>query len=101
MYEHYDTYRQVLLLAEETAMQLSYNTQAPRRHVNLTANAELVDLVRKEKGNLSSLFEQSMIAFLAERELMRWKEENKGSFESYNRMIEVRGTLSQDIGLLL
>ena len=82
-------------------MQVSYNTQAPRRHVNLTANTELINLVRKENGNLSGLFEQSMIAFLAERELARWKEENKSAFESYNRMIEARGPLSEDIGLAL
>ena len=82
-------------------MQLNYNSQAPRRHVNLTANEELVDLVKKEKGNLSSLFEKSMIVFLSERELERWKEKNNAAFESYNRMIEVRGTLSEDVGLLL
>jgi antitoxin CcdA len=82
-------------------MQLSYNTHAPRRAVNLTANSELVNRVRSEKGNLSSLFEQSMIAFLAERELFRWKEENKAAFDSYNKMIESRGSVSEDIGLLL
>ncbi len=82
-------------------MQLTYNCCAPKRHVNLSANSELVDLVRKEKGNLSALFEQSMITFLAERELMQWKEESKASFESYNRMIEERGLVSDEIGLLL
>ncbi len=80
-------------------MQLAYNLQAPRRPVNLTANSDLIDRVRSEKGNLSALFEQSMITFLAERELMRWKEESQASFNSYNQMIEARGTLSEDIGL--
>ena len=79
-------------------MHLSYNTQAPKKHVNLTANTELIDLVRKEKGNLSAIFEQSMIEYITERELARWKEENKASFESYNTMIEERGTLADDIG---
>ncbi len=80
-------------------MQLAYNVQAARRPVNLTANSDLIDRVRSEKGNLSALFEQSMVTFLAERELMRWKEENQASFKSYNQMIEARGTLSEDIGL--
>jgi len=79
-------------------MQLSYKTDAPRKHVNLTANTELVDLVRKEKGNLSAIFEQSMIEFITKRDLERWKEESKASFESYNRMIEERGILADDIG---
>ncbi|MEI8102693.1 MAG: type II toxin-antitoxin system CcdA family antitoxin [Chlorobium sp.] len=82
-------------------MQLTYNTNAPRRPVNLTANSYLVNLVRAENGNLSKLFEQTMITFLAERELARWKEENRASFDSYNRMIAERGSLSEDLGLLL
>ena len=82
-------------------MQLDYNTTAPRRHVNLTANSDLVNRVRNEKGNLSALFEQAMQTFLAERELIRWQSENMASFDSYNRMIEDRGPLSDDIGLVL
>jgi antitoxin CcdA len=82
-------------------MQLAYNTNAPRRPVNLTANSDLVNMVRNEKGNLSKLFEQTMIAFLAERELARWKEENKAAFDSYNSMISERGSVSEEIGLLL
>ena len=82
-------------------MQLTYNTKAPRRAVNLTANSELVNMVRNEKGNLSNLFEQCMIAFLSERELTRWKEESKAAFDSYNHMIAERGSVSEDIGLLL
>jgi post-segregation antitoxin (ccd killing protein) len=82
-------------------MQPDYNTTAPRRHVNLTANSDLVNRVRNEKGNLSALFEQAMQTFLAERELMRWQSESKASFDSYNRMIEDRGPLSDDIGLIL
>jgi len=42
-----------------------------------------------------------MIAFLSERELTRWKEENKAAFDSYNHMIAERGSVSEDIGLLL
>ena len=82
-------------------MQLNYNTTAPRRPVNLTANSDLVNMVRNEKGNLSKLFEQTMITFLSERELARWKEENKAAFDSYNSMIAERGSVSEEIGLLL
>jgi post-segregation antitoxin (ccd killing protein) len=82
-------------------MHLEYNAKAARQHVNLTANSDLVNRVRSEKGNLSALLEQSMIAYLAERELVRWQEANKASFDSYNRMIEERGPLSADIGISL
>jgi len=82
-------------------MRFSYNTNAPRRAVNLTANSDLVSMVRSENGNLSQLLEQTMITFLAERELDRWKKQNKAAFDSYNSMIAERGSLSEDIGLLL
>lgn len=82
-------------------MHLSYDTNAPKRPVNLTANSDLINMVRNENGNLSKLFEQSMISFLAEKELVRWKEESKTSFESYNKMIAERGTVSEELGLLL
>lgn len=82
-------------------MQLAYNKNAPKRPVNLTANSDLVSMVRNENGNLSRLFEQAMITFLAEHELAEWKKESKASFDSYNRMIADRGSVSEDIGLLL
>lgn len=82
-------------------MQLDYNKTAARRPVNLTANSDLIDKVRSEKGNLSAIFEQSLITFLAERELKRWQDENQASFDSYNRMIDDRGPLSEEIGLTL
>ncbi len=82
-------------------MQFSYDNQAPRRAVNLTANSDLISRVRAERGNLSQLLEQTMINYLAERALIRWKEQNSAAFDSYNAMIAERGTLSEDIGLLL
>ena len=82
-------------------MQLAYDEKAARRPVNLTANSDLINRVRSEKGNLSGLLESSMITFLTERELTRWKDDNKMSFDSYNRMIEERGPISEDIGLVL
>ncbi|HBA89541.1 MAG TPA: hypothetical protein DCZ75_16610 [Geobacter sp.] len=73
---------------------------AVRKAVNVTADIELVRRVRDQKGNLSALLEDSMVAFLKKKELERWKEENRHSFESYDRMIEEHGVLSDEIGLL-
>ena len=82
-------------------MHIAYDTNAPKRPVNLTANADLISMVKNENGNLSKLFEQSMISFLTEKELVRWKEESKASFESYNQMIAKRGSVSEELGMLL
>jgi antitoxin CcdA len=81
-------------------MQLHYDARAPRQSVNLTANSDLLRLSRSKKANLSALLEKSMIAFLKENELAQWREENWQSFDSYNRMIETHGTLSEELGLL-
>jgi len=81
-------------------MQLSYDKTARRQAVNLTANGDLVRRVREEGGSLSTLLEESMLAFLSQKELARWKEQNRASFESYNQMVEKHGLLSDDLGLL-
>ncbi len=81
-------------------MQPAYDINAHRQSVNLTANSDLVKRVRREKGNLSALLEESMKSFLAQKELERWKAENRQAFESYNQMIERHGLLSDDLGVL-
>lgn len=76
------------------------NKIAKRQSVNLTADSDLVQRVRSEKGNLSALLEEAMRTYLAKKELERWKEECRPSFESYNQMIEKHGVFSEDMGLL-
>jgi len=75
-------------------MRATHDKNAQRKPVNVTANIELVKRVRDEKGNLSALLEESMLAFLKKKELERWKNESRQSFESYDRMIEEHGVLS-------
>jgi antitoxin CcdA len=84
----------------EVVMQPAHNKKVLRKPVNVTADIDLVRRVRDEKGNLSALLEESMVAFLEKKELERWKEENRESFESYNLMVEKHGLLSDEIGLL-
>ncbi len=81
-------------------MQLAYNHHAPRQTVNITVNSDLLQMMRQEKCNLSGFVDRSMEAFLVQRELERWREENRASFESYNRMIAEHGPLSDEMGLL-
>ncbi len=81
-------------------MRQAQNKIARRQAVNLTADSELVQRVRDENGNLSALLEESMRAYLAKKELERWREENRPSFESYNQMIEKHGLFADEMGLL-
>jgi len=81
-------------------MQPSYDKHARRQSVNLTANSDLVRRVREEKGNLSALLEESMLSFLSQKELERWRAENREAFSSYNDMIQEHGLLSEELGPL-
>jgi antitoxin CcdA len=84
----------------EVVVKSSNDKKARRQSVNLTANSDLVRRVREENGVLSALFEESMLQFLSQKELKRWKDENRKSFESYNKMIAEHGLFSEDMGLL-
>ena len=81
-------------------MQLAYNQRAPRQTVNITVNSDLLRMMRQEKCNLSGFVDRSMEEFLVQRELERWREENRASFESYNQMIAEQGPISDEMGLL-
>jgi antitoxin CcdA len=81
-------------------MQLEYDRNAPRKTVNLTVNSDLLRMMRAEKCNFSGFVDSAMEAYLKQRELERWKEENRASFESYNQMIATHGPISEEMGLL-
>lgn len=81
-------------------MQKAYAKGVRRQPVNVTADADLVKRVRQEKGNLSALLEEAMRDFLVKKELERWRDESRQSFESYNEMVGTQGLFSDDMGLL-
>lgn len=81
-------------------MRQAHEKISRRLPVNLTADRVLVQRVKEEKGNLSALLDEAMREFLAKKELERWRDENRLSFESYNQMIEKQGLFSDDMGLL-
>lgn len=81
-------------------MRQAHEKVSRRQPVNLTADSDLVQRVKEEKGNLSALLDEAMRDFLTKKELQRWRDENRQSFESYNQMIEKQGLFSDDMGLL-
>lgn len=81
-------------------MQLAYNHNARRQTVNLSVNSDLLSRMRQEKCNLSAFVDKAMEAYLTGQELLRWREANKASFESYNQMVAEHGLVSDELGLL-
>ena len=71
-----------------------------RNRFSHTDVTELAERVRAEKSCIPPLPEGSMRSLMKQKELECWREENRLALESYNAMIEWRGLLSDDIGLL-
>jgi antitoxin CcdA len=66
-------------------------TKAQKRPVNLTIDADLLDVARRKKLNLSSILERSLRA-----ETMRlWLENNRDAIEAYNEDVSASGVWSE------
>ena len=74
--------------------QYIYDVGAPKKPVNLTANA---DLLRNAKGvgmNLSQTFEDAVLAKLKTILEEQWLAENKNAIAAYNSRIEKDGVFA-------
>lgn len=68
-----------------------YDTKAPRKAVNLSANSDLLQIAKRSGINLSSTFEEAVIAKLKAAQSKEWLEENREAINSYNSRIEQYG----------
>ena len=55
-----------------------------RRHVNLSASAEILEAAREARINLSALLERALSVELAQVRRRRWREENARAVLAYN-----------------
>ena len=68
-----------------------YDQEAPKRPVNLTANADLLRIAKSAGINLSQTFEEAVLERVRISMEELWLEENKEAIESYNARIERDG----------
>jgi antitoxin CcdA len=68
-----------------------YDQEAPKRPVNLTANADLLRIAKNAGINLSQTFEEAVLERVRMSIEQQWLEENKEAIESYNVRIERDG----------
>ena len=68
-----------------------YDQDAPKRPVNLTANADLLRIAKSAGINLSQTFEEAVLEKVRISIEQQWLEENKEAIESYNVRIERDG----------
>ena len=73
----------------------SYDTSAPKKSVNLSVNADLLEQAKASSINLSRALEATLEAQIKIEKRKRWLEENKEAIEAYNKRIEEHGVFSE------
>lgn len=68
-----------------------YDTKAPKKSVNLTANSDLLRLAKEAGLNLSREFEENIEAKVRRKLSEQWLEENRDGIAAYNARIAKNG----------
>ena len=74
-----------------------YNTNAPKKSVNLSINSDLLQKAKDHNINLSRALEQRIVEMLLEEKRREWREENRDAIEAYNRRIATGGVFSDSL----
>ena len=74
--------------------QYIYDVGAPKKPVNLTANADLLQNAKGFGINLSRTFEDAVLAKLRTIMEEQWLAENEGAIAEYNARIEKDGVFA-------
>jgi antitoxin CcdA len=78
-------------------MQAHYNTDAPKRPVNLSLNADLMKVSKSLGLNLSGLAEEAIANAVRTRLAEAWLTENFDAIHAYNERIESQGVFSDGL----
>ena len=71
--------------------QYIYNSDAPKKPVNVTANTDLVRIAKDVGINLSQTFEDAVLDKVRSKLEEQWLLENKEAIDAYNERIEKNG----------
>jgi antitoxin CcdA len=82
---------------DRMAMQINYDTRAPKRPANLSVNGDLLNKARELDINLSATFELALVAALREKQRAQWLAENRTAIDAYNDHVEKHGVFSDGL----
>jgi antitoxin CcdA len=68
-----------------------------KRAVNLSVDAELLDLARDMGLSPSQVLESALRKETEAERIRRWQQANRESLESYNRLIEQAGVFGEEL----
>lgn len=74
--------------------QYVYDVNAPKKPVNLTANADLLQNAKGVGINLSQTFEDAVLVKLKKIMEEQWLADNEEAIEAYNARIEINGVFA-------
>ena len=78
-------------------MQAYYKTDAPKKPVNLSLNADLLKVSKDLGLNLSGLAEEAIAKAVRARLAEDWLSENADAIQVYNKRIESQGVFSDGL----
>ena len=67
----------------------------PKRAVNLTVDAQILDAAKRQGINLSAALEGELRRLTEAERIKRFQEEHREAFEAHNRFIEEHGIWSE------
>lgn len=74
-----------------------YNTDAPRKAVNLSLNSDLLKLSKDLGLNLSGLAEEAIAKAARARLAETWLAENADAIQAYNKRVASQGVFSDGL----
>jgi antitoxin CcdA len=74
-----------------------YKTDAPKKPVNLSLNADLLKLSKNLGLNLSGLAEEAIDKAVRARLAETWLAENAEAIDDYNKRVETQGVFSDGL----
>lgn len=77
------------------------NREGGKRPINLSLNAEVLEMARSLGMNVSQTVDELLRAEVMRRVCERWKEDNQAGIAAYNARIEREGTFAQRISRFL
>ena len=70
---------------------------APKKRLNLSVNAALLERAKDSGLNLSRLFEETLVTQLRKTEAQRWAEDNREAIAAYNERVDREGLWNRGI----
>lgn len=78
-------------------MQTYYKTDAPKKPVNLTLNADLLRLGKELGLNLSGIAEEALAQAVKGHLAEAWLRENADAIQAYNEHVDSHGVFSDGL----